>query len=422
MKHFALGPGLLLAALVLCSCTPRWDVGEDIEGEPVDSGAPESDRIDEWSIGDQPEPEDTFFDQSVIHTVDIVLADGSEDALWADPYTYVPADVTIDGTRLEDVGVRLRGKIGSFRTLDGKPKLKLDFNRYVDGRRFEELESLSLNNSVVDCSYLKEPIAYAAFNAIGAPQMRTVYTQVTIDGRDYGLYMALDTQADRFLKRNRDDPSGNLYDGKYVWYGDRNYVLLDFGEGHDDLYQLEEGEDVGNADIASISAALTGAWGQPDFYARMGEVIDWESVHRVWAGEQWAGQNDGYCLNKNNYRVYFDPEDGRADWIQWDMDYSFLRDSDWNRNWRQPTGNLAYACFIDPTCQAAWKAEVERSLATIDDAGLLELHEDLAALTEDAAADDPRRECGRGEIRSWRAYTEDWVENRSATVRWDWGL
>ena len=154
----------------------------------------------------------------------------------------------------------------------------------------------------------------------------------------------------------------------------------------------------------------------------MGEVIDWESVHRVWAGEQWAGQNDGYCLNKNNYRVYFDPEDGRADWIQWDMDYSFLRDSDWNRNWRQPTGNLAYACFIDPTCQAAWKAEVERSLATIDDAGLLELHEDLAALTEDAAADDPRRECGRGEIRSWRAYTEDWVENRSATVRWDWGL
>ena len=68
--------------------------------------------------GDQPEPEDAFFDQSVMHTIDIELADGSESSLWADQYTYVPADVTIDGTRLEDVGVRLRGKIGSFRTLD----------------------------------------------------------------------------------------------------------------------------------------------------------------------------------------------------------------------------------------------------------------------------------------------------------------
>lgn len=409
-------PGLLLA------CTPQWDVGDEIEDDSGDTDVEDGDSLDEWSIGDQPEPEDAFFDQSVMHTIDIELADGSESSLWADPYTYVPADVTIDGTRLEDVGVRLRGKIGSFRTLDGKPKLKLDFNRYVDGRRFEEMESLSLNNSVVDCSYLKEPLAYAAFNAIGAPQMRTAYTQVTIDGSDYGLYVAVDTQDDRFLRRNWDDHTGNLYDGKYVWYGDRDYVLLDFGEGNDGLYQLEEGDDVGNDDIAGISSALAEAWGQPDFYARMGEVIDWESVLRVWAGEQWAGQNDGYCLNKNNYRVYFDPEDGKADWIQWDMDYSFLRDDDWGRNWRQPTGNLAYACFADATCQAAWKAEVERALAIIDEAGLDELHDDLDSLTEDAAEDDLRRECSRGDIRAWRRYTRDWVENRSETVRWDWGL
>jgi hypothetical protein len=104
------------------------------------------------------------------------------------------------------------------------------------------------------------------------------------------------------------------------------------------------------------------------------------------------------------------------------MDYSFLRDSDWGRNWRQPTGNLAYGCFADETCRAAWQAEVERSLEIIDDAGLLELHDDLDALTQDAAEDDPRRECSRGDIRGWRGYTRDWVENRSDTVRWDWGI
>lgn len=409
---------------VFAACTPQWDVGEPLDDDTVDADTDTAgdDGITDLSIGDQPEPEARFFDQTVIHTIDIELGDGSEAALWEEPYEYAPAAVTIDGERLEDVGVRLRGKIGSFRTLDGKPKLKLDFNRFVDDRRFEEMESLSLNNSVVDCSYLKEPLAYAVFNAIGAPQMRTAYTLVTIDGRAYGLYVAIDTQDDRFLKRNWDEASGNLYDGKYVWYGDRDYVLLDFGEGNDALYQLEEGEDVGNADISAVSDALAAAWGEPDFYARMGEVVDWDQVHTVWAGEQWVGQNDGYCLNKNNYRVYFDPEDGKADWIQWDMDYSFLRDSDWGRSWRQPTGNLARACFADATCRAAHLAVVERVLATVDAMPLAELHDDLDDLTLDAAEDDPRRECGRGEIRSWRSYTRDWVDGRSDTVRWDWGL
>lgn len=407
---------------LLAACTPQWDVGGDLLDDTGGVVEDTDDRIEDLSIGDQPEVEPTIFNQDFIHTIDIELADGSEDALWGDPYEYVPANVTIDDVRLEDVGVRLRGKIGSFRDLGGKPKFKLDFNRFVDGRRFQEMEALSLNNSVVDCSYLKEPLAYAVFAAIGAPVIRTSYTQVTVDGRDYGLYVTIETQDDRFVKRNWEEPDGNLYDGKYVLYGDRDYVLLDFGEDNDDLYQLEEGEDVGNEDIAAISAALAAAWGQPDFYERMGEVVDWEQIHTVWAGEQWVGQNDGYCLNKNNYRVYFDPEDGKADWIQWDMDYSFLRDSDWGRSWRQPTGNLAYGCFADETCRDAQMAAVEEMLAVVDAMPLEELHDDLDDLTLDAARDDPRRECGRGEIGSWRNYTRDWVEERSDTVRWDWGL
>lgn len=421
-----MSPRATLLLGLLAACTPQWDVGGDLVGETgdadTDGGSDTDDGITDLSIGDQPEVEAGIFNQEIIHTIDIELADGSEASLWEDPYEYVRATVTIDGVRLDDVGVRLRGKIGSFRTLDGKPKFKLDFNRFVDDRRFQEMESLSLNNSVVDCSYLKEPIAYAVFTAIGAPQMRTSFTQVTVDGLAYGLYVSLDTQDDRFLKRNWEDPSGNLYDGKYVWYGERDYVLLDFGEGHDTLYQLEEGEDVDHADISGVSAALAEAWGQPDFYARMGEVVDWDQIHTVWAGEQWVGQNDGYCLNKNNYRIYFDPEDGKADWVQWDMDYSFLRDSDWGRDWRQPTGNLAYACFADETCRAAHLEVVEEMLVIVDAMPLEELHDDLDALTQDAAEDDPRRECGRGEIRSWRNTTRGWIEERSDTVRWDWGL
>ena len=288
----------------------------------------------------------------------------------------------------------------------------------MDGRRFEEMESLSLNNSVVDCSYLKEPLAYAAFNAIGAPQMRTACTQVTIDGSDYGLYVAVDTQDDRFLRRNWDDHTGNLYDGKYVWYGDRDYVL-NFGEQRRPV--PAGGDDVGNDDIASISSALAEAWGQPDFYARMGRVIDYEA-RVAGVGRRTVGWSERRLLpEREQLPGVFRPGGRQTDWIQWDMDYSFLRDDDWGRNWRQPTGNLAYACFADATW-ATWKAEVERALAIIDEAGLDELHDDLDSLTEDAAEDDLRQGTAMATPRAWRRYTRDWVGNRSETVRWDWGL
>ncbi|MFO0006349.1 MAG: CotH kinase family protein, partial [bacterium] len=103
---------------------------------------------------------------------------------------------------------------------------------------------------------------------------RAADARVWVNGDDYGLYLLLETPDDRFLKRAWDEPDGNLYDGKYVWYPDGSYTLLDFAEGHDHLYQLEEGEDVGHADIASVSAALAAGWGSPTFLATTGAVVE----------------------------------------------------------------------------------------------------------------------------------------------------
>jgi hypothetical protein len=418
MRRFL--PHLVVA--LLAACTPDWSVEEDdAPDDDSGQGAPPP-TVDDLSIGDQDPVEPTIFSQDVLHTIDISLSGTSQARLWDDPYTYVTGDVEIDGVALDEVGVRLRGKIGSFRTLDGKPKFKLDFNRFVSGRRFHGLESLSLNNSVVDCSYLKEPLGYAVFEAIGAPASRTSYAQVTVNGADYGLYVVVETQDDRYLKERWADGSGNLYDGKYVWYGDRDYVLLDFGQGTDALYQLEEGDDVGHADITAVSEAYLAHAGRPDFYAAMGEVLDWEQVHRVWAGEQYVGQNDGYCLNQNNYRVYFDPEDGRADWIPWDLDYSFLRASDWSRSWSTPNGNLARACFSDPTCRARHREVVAEVLDTVDSLDLRGMAAQLDALTADAADADPRRECWSYEIDNSRAWVEDWLDDRADVVRAQWEL
>jgi len=363
-----------------------------------------------------------MFTHDRLHTIDIELPHDSWNALGIDPFTYVAGNFTIDGERIDEVGVRLRGKVGSFRTLGGKPKLKIDFNRIVESQRFYGLESLSLNSSVADCSYLKEVVAAKVYADAGVPTSRTAYAQVRINGADYGLYIIVETQDDRFLRRTMDDPTGNLYDGKYVWYGGHSYTLLDFSEGNDTLYQLEEGEYVAHADISAVSNALVTFGGTDAFYAELGQFVSWPALHRAWAAEEWVGQNDGYCINKNNYRVYFDPSDGRGQLIPWDNDNTFLYDYQWGRSWASPYGNLAGACMAHADCRADWAVAVGELLSAIDPTELGGFVAEIDALTSAAAIHDPRRECDATSIPGSRAHVSTWVSQRTAEVQTRWGL
>ena len=56
---------------------------------------------------------------------------------WAGPFNWYPADVTVDGVRVEQVGIRKKGLIGSLST--DKPSLKIKFDKYVEGQQLDEL-------------------------------------------------------------------------------------------------------------------------------------------------------------------------------------------------------------------------------------------------------------------------------------------
>ena len=86
----------------------------------------------------------------------------------------------------------------------------------------------------------------------------------------------------------------------------------------------------------SLSSRTSGAYELPTESRH-----NWPEYHRELAVEQWVGHNDGYALNTNNYRPYFNPEDGLMQVLPWDLDYGFLNDSDWGMSWASPRGQLA---------------------------------------------------------------------------------
>ena len=239
---------------------------------------------------------------------------------------------------------------------------------------------------------------------------------MTVDGEPYGLYVVVEFPDDRFLRRWYDHPTGNLYDGKYIWYGGNDGELVDFTRSYQDNFRLEEGTDVGLEDIYAVTDAVDRG------YAAVDPLVNGEEFRRFVLAEQWTGHIDGYTLNENNYRVYFSADDGRAEWIPWDLDYGFLSPFAWGKSWKRPVGVVSSACWADDDCTAAYQAAAAEGIAKIDTDAVLADLERWAELTADAADADPKRECGASGIEPARDILVDWVTDRNGWVEDHWDL
>lgn len=361
---------------------------------------------------------DFLFAADRINRIDIELAPDAEEILrsqrlYSLPRAEVRAAVTIDGELLPDVGVRLRGGLGSFQRLRRKPKLALDFNEFVDDRRFVGLEGLDLNNADEDCTYVREATAMAAYAIAGVPAPRVGYAHLFVNGEDKGLYVVIEPEDDRFLKRVSGTKDGALYDGKYdlAGWGPR---FLDFGEGNDRLFDLDEGDDPDRADLARISAGVVAARELGGLQS-LAEDVDWPLVHRAWAVEGWTAGADAYFRGRNNVRYWF-PDHGPLQMLPWDVDVTF-RDRD-RRGWDEPAGNLAEICLADADCREQLADAADAVADAIDASDLRSRVDAWLDLTELGAMTDRFARCDDDEPE--RAKLRAWVDAGGERIRGWW--
>ncbi len=132
---------------------------------------------------------------------------------------YYPADFLWRGTRVSNVGVRVRG-LATRSAI--KPGLRIDFNRYVEGQEFLGLNSLVLDNVLKDPSLIRERTSMAFIERMGQPAPRESFGRLYINGVYEGLYAFVEAVDPDFLARTLGDGSGYLFEHKFVggFYGD----------------------------------------------------------------------------------------------------------------------------------------------------------------------------------------------------------
>jgi spore coat protein CotH len=284
-----------------------------------------------WAVGNTPcvsaaeEPllSERIFDPTHIAEVSIVVKQEDWQSLCAQtrnflqalsgggsdkPFSYFPADVTIDGKTIKNVGIRKKGFLGS---LDGaRPSLKIKFDEYVaDQVPAVGFDRLTLNNNKQDPSRICQYLSYKIFNDSGTVASRCNFAKVTVNGKYLGIYSNVESIRKPFLKDRFGDASGTLYEG----------TVTDF---YPDSVERFEGKNKRSQYVQIRS--LTELMDRDAFTLdEVEELLDVKAFVKFWATESLIGFWDGYTNNQNNYFVYRHPKTNKFHFIPWGMDSCF---------------------------------------------------------------------------------------------------
>ncbi len=255
-------------------------------------------------------PGDAIFRQPTLLAFKVQLTPKALEDLRRDPRKSVSATVTIDSEVFTNVAIHLKGAAGSFRHVDDRPALTLSFSKFVDGRRWVGLRKIHLNNSVQDPSFMNEYLASELYRAANVPTPRVAFATVQLNERKLGLYVLKEGFTPDFLSCFFRRSDGNLYDGGFLKDVDQE-LELDSGKGEKDWADLK---------------ALTAAARERDparRWERLNQKLEVERFIIFAALSVMTADWDGYPLKANNYRVYFNPSNGRAVFLPHGMDQLF---------------------------------------------------------------------------------------------------
>ena len=166
--------------------------------------------------------ENRLFDNTRVHTIDIVMDDWDELIENAMSEEYYAANAVIDGESYKNIGIRAKGNtsLSTVASLDSERySFKIEFDQYDSSITYHGLDKLSLNNLIQDSTMMKDYLTYTMMNEFGMAAPLCSFVYITVNGEDWGLYLAVEGVEESFLERNYGSDYGELYKPDSMSFG-----------------------------------------------------------------------------------------------------------------------------------------------------------------------------------------------------------
>lgn len=271
-----------------------------------------------------------IFDNSVLHEIRFEFSEeGFLDSLTnnfeyssaSSNVPYLMGKVTIDNQTVDSVGVRYKGYTSYIAGGENSVKqpVKIDFNEFVDGQRFDGLRKLNLNNGFGDPSMQRDAVCYDILRSMGVDAPRTSYAKVFFNGEYYGVYMIVEQVDKEFLQNNFSNDDGNLFKNmnwsNLEWSGNNSYP-------YDSIFNLKTNKE--EADWSGFINLINVLNNIPDhqFKDSIQNVFNVDRYLKVLAVDVATGNWDSYLDHGRNWYLYEDTETDIFHWIPWDYNFA----------------------------------------------------------------------------------------------------
>lgn len=319
------------------------------------------------------------------------------------PFSYVTADVTINGVRFQNVGLRKKGFFGSLD--ERRPSLKVKLDKYEKGRNIDGRVSLTLNNNKQDTTLMSQFIGYELFRNSGVPAPRAALANVTVNGENLGVYSHIDSMRAPFLVDAFGNEDGTLYEG----------TVVDFFDDWAGGFERKSGPK--KSGLARLEGLIEALDIEDDARAEQAiwKVVDQDAFYTFWAMEGLLSFWDGYSGNRNNFFVYDDPETGTLHFIPWGADVMFETYSKLGEDPASPrsvrtVGRLAYRLYQIPSVRVRYAETMRRLLTDVWDEDVILAEIDrVESMAREHLSDSQRRSFDPDRIR-------EFVKNRRAMI------
>lgn len=192
--------------------------------------------------------ENKIFDTSRVHQLNIVMDDWDTFVSNCKNEEYYNCTVVIDNEAYKNVAIRGKGNT-SLTQVDSygnnRYSFKIEFDHYDSSKNYYGLDKLCLNNIIQDNTYMKDYLCYQMMSKAGVASPLCSYVYITVNGEDWGLYLAVEGVEESFLQRNYGKNYGELYkpDSQNMGGGRGN------GEGFDMDNFLDNADLSNNSDL-----------------------------------------------------------------------------------------------------------------------------------------------------------------------------
>ena len=259
-----------------------------------------------------------IFQDDTVNEINIEIDEADWQDMLENPLEeeYHKANVTINGETVGNVAIRTKGNtsLTSVANSDSdRYSFKLDFD---NNGNYYGLKKLCLNNNYSDNSSMREYISYKIMGELGLDVPECAYSHITVNGEEWGLYLAVEPVDEVFLAEHFADATGDLY--KPEGMGGTGADLVYNGDDISAYTGLNLKTNLNSSDgkeILALMQALEDGEG-------LEKVLDVEKALKYIAANVALANFDSY-LGMTTHNFYLYEENGRFTIIPWDMNLAF---------------------------------------------------------------------------------------------------